>query len=168
VWVRAAGLRPPHRPDLAEDGALRADPRRFAVTHDRVLAEVEPVVAHTDRYSVVATREGTPAAVAVAEDPRGSPPGSGGWWCSSNQDPLGLVPQRLVNCSTRYSPQPDSAPGGGRRDPETVGGRGPGRRSCTWTRRRVPDQWAVTWIRSSGARPAWRRLLETSGRGRPR
>jgi hypothetical protein len=125
VWVRAAGLRPPHRPDLAEDGALRADPRRFAVTHDRVLAEVEPVVAHTDRYSVVATREGNPAAVAVAEDPRGSPPGSGGWCCSSNQDPLGLVPQRLVNCSTRYSPQPDSAPGGGRMDPETVGAAGP-------------------------------------------
>jgi hypothetical protein len=36
-----------------------------------VLAEVERVVAQTDRYCVVAKREGTPAAVAVEEDPRG-------------------------------------------------------------------------------------------------
>jgi hypothetical protein len=56
---------------LAEYEAVRADPRRFVVTHDHVLAEVEQVVAQTDRYSVVATREGTPAAAAVEEDPRG-------------------------------------------------------------------------------------------------
>lgn len=56
---------------LAEYEAVRADPRQFAVAHDHVLAEVEQVVAETDRYSVVAKREGTPAAVAVEEDPRG-------------------------------------------------------------------------------------------------
>ena len=56
---------------LAEYESVRADPRQFAVTHDHVLAEVEQVVAQTDRYSVVAKREGTPAAVAVEEDPRG-------------------------------------------------------------------------------------------------
>ena len=55
---------------LAEYEAVRADPRQFAVAHDHVLAEVEQVVAKTDRYSVVAKREGTPAAVAVEEDPR--------------------------------------------------------------------------------------------------
>ena len=56
---------------LVEYESVRADPRQFAVAHDHVLAEVEQVVAHTDRYSVVAKREGTPAAVAVEEDPRG-------------------------------------------------------------------------------------------------
>jgi hypothetical protein len=56
---------------LAEYEAVRADPRQFAVARDHVLAEVERVVSETDRYSVVAKREGTPAAVAVEEDPRG-------------------------------------------------------------------------------------------------
>jgi hypothetical protein len=56
---------------LAEYEAVRADPRQFAVARDHVLAEVERVVAETDRYSVVAKQEGTPAAVAVEEDPRG-------------------------------------------------------------------------------------------------
>ena len=56
---------------LAEYESVRADPRQFAVVRDHVLAEVEQVVAETDRYTVVAKREGTPAAVAVQEDPRG-------------------------------------------------------------------------------------------------
>ena len=56
---------------LAEYESVRADPRRFAVVRDHVLADVEQVVAETDRYTVVAKREGTPAAVAVEEDPRG-------------------------------------------------------------------------------------------------
>lgn len=56
---------------LAEYESVRADPRQFAVTHDHVMADLERVVAETDRYAVVAKREGTPAAVAVEEDPRG-------------------------------------------------------------------------------------------------
>jgi hypothetical protein len=56
---------------LAEYESLRADPRRFVVAHDHVLADLEQVVAHTERYAVVAKREGTAAAVAVEEDPRG-------------------------------------------------------------------------------------------------
>jgi hypothetical protein len=56
---------------LAEYESVRADPRQFAVTHDHVMADLERVVAETDRYAVVAKREGTPAAVAVDEDPRG-------------------------------------------------------------------------------------------------
>jgi hypothetical protein len=56
---------------LAEYESVRADPLRFAVTHDHVLADLEQVVAGTDRYAVVAKREGTAAAVAVEEDPRG-------------------------------------------------------------------------------------------------
>jgi hypothetical protein len=56
---------------LAEYESLRADPRQFAVARGHVLADVEQVVSETDRYAVVAKREGTPAAVAVEEDPRG-------------------------------------------------------------------------------------------------
>ena len=56
---------------LAEYEAVRADPRQFAVAHDHVLAEVEQGVAETGRYAVGAKREGTPATVAVEEDPRG-------------------------------------------------------------------------------------------------
>jgi hypothetical protein len=36
-----------------------------------VIADLEQLVAETDRYAVVAKREGTPAQVAVEEDPRG-------------------------------------------------------------------------------------------------
>jgi 5-bromo-4-chloroindolyl phosphate hydrolysis protein len=56
---------------MAEYESVRADPRRFAVAHDHVIADLEQVVAETDRYAVVAKREGTPAEVAVEEDPRG-------------------------------------------------------------------------------------------------
>ena len=56
---------------LVEYESVRADPRQFAVARDHVMAEVEQVVTETDRYTVVAKREGTPAAVAVEEDPRG-------------------------------------------------------------------------------------------------
>lgn len=56
---------------LAEYESVRADPRRFAVVRDHVLADLERVIVETDRYAVVAKRQGTPAAVAVQEDPRG-------------------------------------------------------------------------------------------------
>jgi hypothetical protein len=55
----------------AEYESLRADPRVFAVAHDHVIADLEQVVAETDRFAVVAKREGIPAEVAVEEDPRG-------------------------------------------------------------------------------------------------
>jgi len=55
---------------IAEYEAVRADPRRFAVVRDHVMADVEQVVAATDRYTVVAKREGVPTAVAIEEDPR--------------------------------------------------------------------------------------------------
>ena len=56
---------------IAEYESVRADPRQFAVARGHVMADVERVVAETDRYVVVAKREGTPAAVAIEEDPRG-------------------------------------------------------------------------------------------------
>jgi hypothetical protein len=55
---------------IAEYEAVRADPRRFAVAFDHVKAEIEEVVAQTDRFIVVAKREGIPAQIATDEDPR--------------------------------------------------------------------------------------------------
>ena len=56
---------------LAEYEAVRDDATQFAVVRAHVMPGVERVVAETDRYTVVAKREGIPAAVAIEEDPRG-------------------------------------------------------------------------------------------------
>ena len=49
---------------------LRSDPRQFVVILDHVMRDVERVVSQTDRFVVVAKLDGTPAAVAIEEDPR--------------------------------------------------------------------------------------------------
>ena len=56
---------------IAEYEEVRADATRFVVVRAHVIPEVERVVAETDRYTVVAKREGIPAAIATQEDPRG-------------------------------------------------------------------------------------------------
>jgi hypothetical protein len=55
---------------IPEYEQLRSDPRTFVVLVDHVIGDVERVVSRTDRYVIVAKREGTPAAVAEEEDPR--------------------------------------------------------------------------------------------------
>ena len=50
---------------------IRSDAIQFAVVHDHVIGDIERVVFETDRYAVVAKREGIPAEVAIQEDPRG-------------------------------------------------------------------------------------------------
>jgi hypothetical protein len=55
---------------LPEYERLRSDSRRFAVMRDHVIEDVESVVDETDRFVVVAKREGTAAEVASEEDPR--------------------------------------------------------------------------------------------------
>jgi len=54
----------------AEYERIRSDPRQFAVMRDHVLPDMERVVSQTDRFVVVAKMEGTPAEVALEEDPR--------------------------------------------------------------------------------------------------
>jgi hypothetical protein len=49
---------------------VRADPRQFAIAREHLIPDMEQIVAETDRYAIVAKREGTPAAVATEEDPR--------------------------------------------------------------------------------------------------
>ena len=54
----------------AEYEDARRDGRRFVVVKDHVIRDVEHVVAVTERYVVVEKRDGTPADVAEASDPR--------------------------------------------------------------------------------------------------
>lgn len=49
---------------------LRSDARHFAVIQEHVIADIEDVVEETDRFVVVAKREGKPADIAIEEDPR--------------------------------------------------------------------------------------------------
>ena len=55
---------------VAEYERVRSDPRQFAVVRDHMTEELERVVFETERFVVVAKREGTPASVATEEDPR--------------------------------------------------------------------------------------------------
>jgi hypothetical protein len=55
---------------LPEYERVRSHPRTFAVMRDHVMEDMERVVDETDRFVVVAKREGTPAQVAIEEDPR--------------------------------------------------------------------------------------------------
>lgn len=55
---------------LGEYERVRSDPRQFVVVRDHVTEEIDRVVHETDRFVLVAKREGTPAAVATEEDPR--------------------------------------------------------------------------------------------------
>jgi hypothetical protein len=50
---------------------LRADPRTFALVPGHEATDVEIVLARRDDYAVVRKREGGPAEVAEATDPRG-------------------------------------------------------------------------------------------------
>jgi hypothetical protein len=56
---------------LGEYDQVRSDPRQFVVVRDHVIADVDRVLHEEDRFVLVAKREGTPAAVATEEDPRG-------------------------------------------------------------------------------------------------
>jgi hypothetical protein len=53
----------------AEYEDVRADARQFMVVRDHVDPDVEDVVRETDRFTVVAKREGEPAEIARQTDP---------------------------------------------------------------------------------------------------
>ena len=50
---------------------IRSDPRQFCVVQEHVIQDVEAIVKETDRFVIVAKREGIPAEVAIRTDPRG-------------------------------------------------------------------------------------------------
>ena len=49
---------------------IRSDPFQFVVVREHVIDGIERVVFETDRFAVIAKREGVPAEVSVQEDPR--------------------------------------------------------------------------------------------------
>ena len=49
---------------------VRSSPTQFAIRRDHLMNDVERIVYETDRFVVVAKRDGTPADVAIEEDPR--------------------------------------------------------------------------------------------------
>jgi hypothetical protein len=49
---------------------VRSDPRQFVIFRDHLIPDVEQVVSDGDTFLIVAKREGTPAEVAIQEDPR--------------------------------------------------------------------------------------------------
>jgi hypothetical protein len=55
---------------LSEYEAVRSDAHRFAIRRGHEKPDIEDVVYATDRFLVVAKREGTPATIAEEEDPR--------------------------------------------------------------------------------------------------
>jgi hypothetical protein len=55
---------------IREYEEIRSDARRFAVAGEHVMPDVELILRQTDRFTVVQKREGTPAVVAEALDPR--------------------------------------------------------------------------------------------------
>jgi hypothetical protein len=49
---------------------VRSDPRQFVILRDHLTPDVEQVVSDGDTFLIVAKREGTPAEMAIQEDPR--------------------------------------------------------------------------------------------------
>jgi hypothetical protein len=49
---------------------VRNDPRQFVIFRNHLIPDVDQVVSDGDRFLVVTKREGTPAEVAIQEDPR--------------------------------------------------------------------------------------------------
>jgi hypothetical protein len=49
---------------------VRSDPRQFVILRDHLIADMEQVVSDGDTFLIVAKREGTPAEVAIKENPR--------------------------------------------------------------------------------------------------
>ena len=54
----------------AECERVRNDPRQFVIFRNHLIPDVDQVVSDGDRFLVVTKREGTPAEVAIQEDPR--------------------------------------------------------------------------------------------------
>jgi hypothetical protein len=49
---------------------IRSDPRQFCVLEEHVIQDVEAIVEETDRFAIVAKRQGAPAEIAIRTDPR--------------------------------------------------------------------------------------------------
>jgi hypothetical protein len=55
---------------MAEYQRARSDPRWFAIVPEHFIGDIEAIVEENERFAVVAKRQGTPADVAIEQDPR--------------------------------------------------------------------------------------------------
>jgi hypothetical protein len=56
---------------MAEYRLVRSDPRQFAIVPEHLIGEIERIISENDRFAIVIKREGTPAEIAMEENPRG-------------------------------------------------------------------------------------------------
>ena len=54
---------------MAEYRMVRSDPRQFAIVPEHLIGDVERIIYQNERFAVVSKREGTPADVAIEENP---------------------------------------------------------------------------------------------------
>jgi hypothetical protein len=56
---------------MAEYRMVRSDPRQFAIVPEHLIGDIERIIYQNDRFAIVSKREGTPAEVAMQENPGG-------------------------------------------------------------------------------------------------
>jgi hypothetical protein len=56
---------------MAEYRMVRSDVRQFAIVPEHLIGDIERIISENDRFAVVRKRAGTPAEVAMEENPRG-------------------------------------------------------------------------------------------------
>ena len=54
---------------MAEYRMVRSDPRQFAIVPEHLIGDIERIIYQNERFAVVSKREGTPADVAIEENP---------------------------------------------------------------------------------------------------
>jgi hypothetical protein len=56
---------------MAEYRTVRSDLRQFAIVPEHLIGDIERIIYQNDRFALVSKREGTPAEVAMQENPGG-------------------------------------------------------------------------------------------------
>jgi len=56
---------------MAEYRMVRSDLRQFAIVPEHLIGDIERIIYQNERFTLVSKREGTPADVAIEENPRG-------------------------------------------------------------------------------------------------
>jgi hypothetical protein len=54
---------------MAEYRMVRSDPRQFAIVPEHLIGDIERIISQNERFALVSKQEGTPADVAIEENP---------------------------------------------------------------------------------------------------
>jgi hypothetical protein len=54
---------------MAEYRMVRSDPRQFAIVPEHLIGDIERIIYQNERFALVSKQEGTPADVAIEENP---------------------------------------------------------------------------------------------------